>query len=419
MRFIHAADIHLGRQFSGLSRSSPSLGKLFLRAGYSAWDRIVNRAIDLQVDFITLGGDTFDASNPSVRPRVAFRDGVARLRHAGIPVYAVLGNHDPLRTFPDLLRSLPGLFLFGPEPEAKEITQGAVIQGVSFENSAERANLARKIQRISGTELAIGLLHTNASGNANHGDYAPCTLDDLRAGGMDVWCLGHVHSPSVLSDAPLILYSGSAQGALAKENGPRGCYLVSVDVCEQASWEFLPTAPVRWENLRLDISDCGCPEDVLDKAEQACSELVSGVPDLDAIVVRISLLGKLSSNGLSDMTKDEEFRSLLSERLENLQVPVFPAELVDCGSLGKEPDLSLDGEGFLADLMRIADRYVKDPELRSELADRIHGELAKINRKYYEAMFDSEIWKQNPVLAEGHVNHAAELIARMFLEQRS
>jgi exonuclease SbcD len=418
MKFIHSADIHLGRQFSGLNRSSPSLGKLFVEAGYSAWHRIVDRALCLRVDFVTLGGDIFDASNPSVRPRVAFRDGISRLSEAGIPVYAVLGNHDPFRTFPDSLRSLPGLFVFGPEPETKEITQGAVIQGVSFENSAVTTNLAARIKRVAGAELAIGLLHTNVSRNPNHGDYAPCSLDDLRAAGMDAWCLGHVHSPSVLLDEPLVLYSGSAQGAQANEIGPRGCHLVSIDGSGAAEWEFHPTAPVRWEDLDLDGTDCSCPEDVLDAAELVCSELASKQMESTAIVVRLRLRGKPSAPGLIRVINDDEFRSLLSERLENLPVPVFPGDLLDHVSIAKEADLSPNGEGFLGDFLKIANESVEDPSLRGALVDQLCAVLANINRKYCEALFDSESWRQNPRFAKEHVNRAAEMVLRLFQESR-
>lgn len=419
MRFIHAADIHLGRQFSGLNRSSPELGKLFLQAGYSAWNRIVGRARELKVDFVTLGGDIFDASNPSVRPRVAFRDGVERLREAGIPVYAVLGNHDPFRTFPDSLQSLPGLFLFGPEPEAKELTQGAILHGVSFENSAVKDNLARRIRRVAGSDLAIGLLHTNVSGNSDHGDYAPCSLDDLRAAGMDVWCLGHVHSPSVLLEEPLILYSGSAQGAHVKEIGPRGCYLVSIEDNATATSEFLPTAAVRWETLDLDVTDCACPEDVLDVTELACAEFVSGLTELGAVVARICLKGKPSMQNISSLVENDEFRSLLAERLANLSVPVFPEALCDCVSFARELDLSPEGEGFLSDFLRLANDSVEASDLRSALADRIREEIGKLNRKYYEALFDSESWKENPRLTAEYVKQASEMVLRMFMEPRS
>lgn len=416
MKFIHAADIHLGRQFSGLNRSSPSLAQLFLRSGYSAWDRIVARAIDLKVDFMTLGGDIFDASNPSVRPRVAFREGVGRLSQAGIPVYAVLGNHDPLRTFPDSLRSLPGLYLFGPEPETKEITPGALIHGVSYESSVEKTNLARKIHRRAGAELAIGLLHADVGGNKDHGHYAPCTLDDLMAAGMDVWCLGHVHSPSVLLEEPLILYSGSAQGAHVNEPGPRGCHVVSIEGSGPASREFLPIAPVRWETVDLDITHCSCPEDALDSAEEVCSDLVSKLSDLEAIVARVRLRGRPSSPGLAGLTGDVDFLSLLSERLERLPIPVFPGDFIDCVSIAEEHELSLENGGFLADLLRIAGESAEDVDLRRDLVERISADLSKINRKYYENSFDSECWKQNPGVVEERVNQAAELVLRMFLE---
>lgn len=418
MRFIHAADIHLGRQFSGLNRSSPELGKLFLQAGYSAWDRIVSRALDLKVDFVTLGGDIFDASNPSVRPRVAFRDGVALLREAGIPVYAVLGNHDPFRTFPDSLRSLPGLYLFGPEPETKELTQGAVLHGASFENSAVRDNLARRIHRAAGSDLAIGLLHTNVSGNSDHGDYAPCSLDDLRAVGMDVWCLGHVHSPSVLLEEPLILYPGCAQGAHVKEMGPRGCHIVSIEDTGAATAEFLPIAAVRWETLDVDVTDCACAEDFLDAADLASSEFVSELSELDAVVARIYVRGKPSMQNIGSLI-DDEFRGLLSERLANLSVPVFAEALCDCVSFTPDLDLSPQREGFLSDFLKIANDSVEAPDLRSVLVDRIRGELEKLNRRHYEAIFDTESWKENPRLTEEYVKQASEMVLQMLMGPRS
>ena len=51
--------------------------------------------------------------NPTVHARVAFKNGVERLYDARIPVYLAVGNHDPLKSFPESLRTLPGLHLFG------------------------------------------------------------------------------------------------------------------------------------------------------------------------------------------------------------------------------------------------------------------------------------------------------------------
>ena len=117
IKFIHASDIHLGRQFSGLQQSSPLLADLFRRAGYSSWEKLVRTAVERKVDFLVLAGDVFDSQHITVRARVTFIEGAQQLHEAGIPLFMALGNHDPLSSFPDSLRTLPGLRLFGPDPD--------------------------------------------------------------------------------------------------------------------------------------------------------------------------------------------------------------------------------------------------------------------------------------------------------------
>ena len=55
-----------------------------------------------------------------------------------------------------------------------------------------------------------------------------CSLTDLAEAAMDYWALGHIHKSQVLSEEPLVVYSGNPQGLHRKEIGPQGCYLVSV-----------------------------------------------------------------------------------------------------------------------------------------------------------------------------------------------
>ncbi len=246
IKFIHAADMHLGRQFSGLCQSSPELANLFRRAGYASWNNLICTAIERKVDFVTLAGDVFDSQHATVRARVEFINGIQRLHDSGVSVYMGLGNHDPLRSFPDSLRSLPGLRLFGSGPESIETTQGIVIVGASFEKSVVTENLARRFTRDNGSDITIAVLHANVKGYSDHKDYAPCSLNDLLSSGIDIWCLGHVHSARILSTDPLIFYPGTGQGAHAGETGLKGCYLVSVGPGKNAATDFIPTAPVRW-----------------------------------------------------------------------------------------------------------------------------------------------------------------------------
>ncbi|MEJ2718705.1 MAG: DNA repair exonuclease, partial [Deltaproteobacteria bacterium] len=334
LRFIHAADLHLGRPFAGLSKSLPESAELFLRAGYKAWERIVATALDGNADFVTLAGDVFDNANPAVRPRVAFRDGVTKLHEAGIPVFLTLGNHDPLCDFPDALRSLPGLHLFGAEPEGREFAahhmdRRVMIYGASFERAAVRENLVRRFHRDPRAEIAIGVVHANVSGVSGHDDYAPCSLDDLRLAGMDLWCMGHVHLGTVLSEYPLILYAGTSQGAHVNETGARGCYVITVDGPGEAAAEFVPIAPVRWEKLELDVTDLSGEEDLLDALEDECGKLAPDDEGVEAVVARIHLKGHGTGQAQALAHGTSELADMLRERLARLPIPVFAESIRD------------------------------------------------------------------------------------------
>ncbi len=425
LRFIHAADIHLGRPFSGLRRSSPELGDLFLKSGYDAWDRIVTTAIDRKVDFLTIGGDVFDAANPTVRARVAFKNGLERLYEASIPVYMAVGNHDPLKSFPESLRTLPGLHLFGPSPEGMRLatveqTDGVVICGASFERTVTTDNLVRKFHRDPGVDLAIGVVHTNVAGRSGHENYAPCTQEDLRIAGMDIWCLGHVHSCEVLCQDPLILYPGTSQGAHINESGPCGCYLVSADAVGSASAQFVPLAPVYWLNMDLNVSDCQNSEDLVEAAEAVCSSTPFTSADTDtvrALVVRLNLTGECGLQDLKMANKDAEFFEVLCERLAILPLPVFLESIRDSTRSFTDLETLRNEEGFLGDFLDLCRRSAEDPATRDNLLSGVQAELLKkLHRRYVVPQLNLEALKDDPEALATLVDEAANLVARMFME---
>lgn len=417
-RFLHAADVHLGRPFSGLERSSPRLAGLFRRAGRVAWVRIVDTAIAHKVDAVTLAGDIFDSSNPSVGARVVFREGIQRLHDEGIPVYLAAGNHDPLPTFSGSLETLPGLHLFGPEPEKRgdstgEITHGVVIYGAGFAKADTRENLARRFRRDKGAEVAIGVLHTNVSGSNGHRNYAPCTLDELAASGMDVWCLGHVHSATILRDYPLILYPGTGQGARMDENGPRGCYLVTIRGGNELAAEFLPVAPVRWETLNLEVDPDSGPEELISLAESACADLCSADVYLEALVVAINVTGRPRES----LHREEDITLLLAERLELLPVPVFLGPMRDLRRRAFTLESLESEEGFLGDFLRLWRSTGQDKGALRELTAGVRGELLrKIGKSPAGGTALAGMPSSETMFTEHLLDETAELVAELFFE---
>ncbi len=425
LRFLHAADVHLGRPFSGLSRLSPEFGPIFRHAGQGAWKRMVERAVKDCVDFVVLAGDIFHDINPPISAIVAFKKGLETLYQAGIPVFLALGNHDPLRSFPDSLRSLPGLHVFAADPQpgkptGMEFDRGVMICGASFERSAVTENLVRKFHRDPGIDLAIGVVHTNVSGSTGHRDYAPCTLDDLRQTGMQIWCLGHVHSARTLWQDPLILYAGASQGANALESGPKGCWLVTVNDRGAASTEFVPLAPVRWEVARVEAAPLSGPEDLAPAAEAACSQLLAGAEGLEALVVGMNLIGERPAWHSGPLAENLDIREMLSERLAALSTPVFLASLSDDTRSPLDLNALMEQEGFLGDLVRVCREAGHDSTWIEDLSRDIRKELArKVSGTLLDPVLDSLTESADCTRLSKLLEEAAALAASTFFDLSS
>ena len=66
-RFMHAADLHLDSPFIGISGLDDTLRSYVQESTFRALERLVQLAIDQQVDFIVISGDIYDSSNISAR----------------------------------------------------------------------------------------------------------------------------------------------------------------------------------------------------------------------------------------------------------------------------------------------------------------------------------------------------------------
>jgi len=422
LRFLHAADIHLGRPFSGLRKSNPELAQIFRSAGYQAWDRLVSAAIDLNVDFVTLGGDTFDSSYPTVRARTAFSKGVEDLHSAGIPLFMALGNHDPLAGFPGTLQGLPGLEIFNEEAEGRsvscaEFTPGAVVFGASFAKPEVNDNLVRNFRRDPGIDMAIGLVHANVAGVGGHKNYAPCSLDDLVGSGMDAWCLGHVHSGGILRNDPLILYSGAAQGSHINESGRKGCYLITMSGRGEAHPEFVPLGPVLWDTLEMDVSSITGPDDYLNIAEEICLKISGKDSGLKAIVASINLQGNPSVN-LSEIVSGET-TELLEERLADLQVPVFLNGVCDLTSDSIDMEDLAKGEGFLGEFLRMCRKFQSDAGAIEEMAREVYADLArKVPSRYIGEEIDPRRLATDPNFLADTMDRVARQMAQTFSQSK-
>lgn len=86
VKFIHCADIHLGRVQNNLEQRFVDFG--------NAFRHVVQEALARKVDFMLVSGDLFDKRNINARTLEQAVEILEPLKEAGIPVIAIEGNHD-------------------------------------------------------------------------------------------------------------------------------------------------------------------------------------------------------------------------------------------------------------------------------------------------------------------------------------
>ncbi|MDR2502891.1 MAG: DNA repair exonuclease [Deltaproteobacteria bacterium] len=307
--FVHAADLHLDALLPGpLPSVMPDEGQkpfyaLLEEAVFLALERLTRLCLEREAAFLLLAGDVFHLqSGGSLKAHFALRDACAALGDRGVRVFWARGNHDPAHLRPPAVRWPDNLHIFSPAGDIFKLDgQGgslAEIRGQSHAGPGENRPLARL---LAGRESAlpvpdhalfsIGVLHCAVNGrHGSHARYAPCNLGDFQgAGAPRYWALGHVHTPAILADDPLVIYPGSPQGLHINESGAHGCYVVRVDASGRAEAEFVPLAPVRWERLDVDL-DALVPEGIPEDEETGALDGELGLERLEeAILARLEL----------------------------------------------------------------------------------------------------------------------------------
>ena len=416
-RFLHAGDLHLDSPITGLSAVAPQAVLDVLRAATTdAWRSIVRTAIDGSVDFVLVAGDVFEVANPTLLGQTRFRDGLAELADRGIRSYVVHGNHDPMDgkawaaslAFPDLAHRFGTgagesvVFERDGQPVAR-------IHGRSYPTAAVRENYAAGFRAGADQLFEIGLLHTNVGDRPDHANYATCSVEELRAAGMDYWALGHIHQPSIVLADPPALYSGIPQGRDPGELGERGCWLVSVDDSHRVTHRFVPTDHVRWSPLSVDIAEL--PTD--DALRTACREAIDGAiagADGRSLIIRLRLVGRGPLHGTLLRTGYvDDLRTLLNED-RSLGVPFAWVESIADDTVAEiDVDARRTAQDFVGDFLRTAaearrSQRTTDPDAHEHWQRLLRETIAPLyeqsprGRRYLDSPSDADL--AGPLLDE-------------------
>ena len=252
--FLHAADLHLGSPFQGLGLRDAHLAARLASASREAFEETIDRALEEKIAFAIFAGDIFDGDWRDSAIALFFNRQIARLAKAGVPSFLLKGNHDAESVVTKSL-SLPDLAKNFPTGKAHSFELPdlhVALHGRGFAHRAESENIALAYPPPKPGWFNIGVLHTSLDGRPGHHNYAPCTLDDLRAKSYDYWALGHVHAHEVVAQDPWIVYPGNLQGRSIRETGAKGAVLVDVADGNVTGLRRLIVDRVRFAEIDID-----------------------------------------------------------------------------------------------------------------------------------------------------------------------
>jgi DNA repair exonuclease SbcCD nuclease subunit len=155
----------------------------------AALRRIVDLALELDVDAVTVGGDLYEHDRVT-RDTGHFIGGQFK-RLDPMPVLVAPGNHD--RYVPDsLYRRLDwpaNVYIFdGLDWAPVTVPGNLVVWGAGHNGPAVRDNLLRTL-RLDASETAVALLHASDRSAVPEGKAAHCPFDASDVAGSGAWAL--------------------------------------------------------------------------------------------------------------------------------------------------------------------------------------------------------------------------------------
>lgn len=347
VKFIHCSDLHLGRQ-----RLAGKLPDSDMRA---AFQYIVNYTLEQQADALLIAGDIFDSPNILPPYLQQATECLAPLQRAGVPVFAIEGNHDRATISgdtPSWVRYLNDIGLLhlltipfnatGPvikpwDPQKREGSyidfKGVRLIGAGYlgAGTIKRAKLIA--EHMAGWQwpgAVVMLLHAGPDYMVQEGGgFAKESLAFLREN-VDYLALGHIHKPMTYEN--WAINPGSPEHIRLEESRydgkPRGLAVVEIDPLADNPLLRAEILAVPKRQVLTVTYDCTPHSNRTKRAMELISEdIAQKLRELGAgpeTAVRLELIGAVNLGRIRLDT------AALAEFLEQ-QVPVRAVEVNSTG----------------------------------------------------------------------------------------
>ncbi|WP_277057970.1 metallophosphoesterase family protein [Trichlorobacter lovleyi] len=313
LRFLHTADIHLGKTYRTSTGEADRYEDFFRMLG-----GIVSDAITEQADFVLIAGDLFHTGQ--ILPRTFARtiEILQPLKDASIPCIAVEGNHDWIHRrdsvswmealsqmgYIHLLRPTrtdSGGYCFDPYDYQQGIgghieIKGLNIYGLGYIGTQAGNHVARICEAVTTTNNIL-LFHVGVW------TYSPVEIGNMKpeealplTETFDYVALGHGHKPYIINaqnNKPYAFNPGSPECVnFGEEKYDKGYYLVTVEA-GQYQHQFRPTNPRPMLVMTVNLDGSEHADQAIELFRSQLTEKLAGLQDERNPLMEIKLIGRI------------------------------------------------------------------------------------------------------------------------------
>lgn len=290
MRFVHAADFHLGKPFGNFDEDTRAGLKT---ARLDALRATGEYAVKHDASLVLIAGDTFDAESPPSRLVQRALDTMAGFPN--ITWVLMPGNHDSLAAvdlWERLQRDKPENVILATSAEIIEIGDEVAILPAPPSVKAPGHDLTEwMVTANTGARIRIGLAHGGVTDfGSEDGGLAIIPPNRAKTASLDYLALGDWHGQKSITQQTW--YAGGPEADSFKGHAAAGVLLVDIDhLGGTLNVEQIPLGKYTWQRIEVDFFSSNDPvvvfEDALPKT------------DRETTLVQFIGMGRLSLSELS------------------------------------------------------------------------------------------------------------------------
>jgi len=290
MKFIHFSDTHLG--YADFNKIDPLTGiNQREQDFYNAWENVINKIVQADIDFVLHAGDLFHTTRPTNRAIAVALEGIQKINDAGIPFVLISGNHSTpkIRATGSIFESIelfPNVYTAYKSKYEKFEIGGCAVHCIPHCSLSEELEAAfQQIEIDNDSRYNILTAHGSWAGEKSFsmGEFNEQRFQDPELNEkihFDYIALGHYHKHIKIK--PHVVYCGSTEHTSFNEAGnPTGYVMVDLKKGENIYSET-SCRPM----IKIDAIDCSEYNSI-----QIYSELEKLVTEeLNEALVSISLV---------------------------------------------------------------------------------------------------------------------------------